>query len=76
MSLLCEIFGHKTPQSYSKYSGMGGGQYLRASGPKIDGVNRAHFRVYGKCPRCGQEYEVGMIHGHQITDKMLNGGRS
>lgn len=62
MSILCGMFGHKTPESYSEYSGMGGGDYLSRRGWFEDGVGRIHVELYGKCPRCGNEYRVGRIH--------------
>lgn len=68
MSLLCELFGHKTPTHHSPYSPLGGGDYLEVKGrPKVDGIGRSHFTLLGTCSRCGETFKVGMVHGHQIT---------
>lgn len=64
MSVLCSVFGHKPPKSYGPHSGMGGGDYLKTKHPKRDNIGRVHLYVYGSCPRCGEEYKVGMMHLH------------
>lgn len=66
MSILCQFFGHKPPQHFSDHSSMGGGDYLKAGHPYRDHIGRVHLRMYGKCPRCGREYQVGMTHLHQF----------
>ena len=70
MSILCQLFGHKPPQSYSDNSSMGGGDYLWADHPYRDGIGRVHLRVYGICPRCGGDYQVGMTHLHKFEKFM------
>lgn len=72
MKFLCQWFGHKPPASFSQFAGMGGGNYLKAEGPIVDGVGREHYRLYGMCPRCGEDYQVAMIHGHQISHGVSN----
>lgn len=70
MSVLCSMFGHRPPESYSQFAGMGGGDYLTTHKPHIDGIGRAHFALHGMCPRCGERYKVGMIHGQRIVELM------
>ena len=70
MSILCQLLGHKPPQSYSDNSSMGGGDYLWADHPYRDGIGRVHLRVYGICPRCGCDYQVGMTHLHKFEKFM------
>lgn len=65
MSIICKLLGHKPPQSFGPHSGMGGGNYLELSHPKRDGIGRVHLYVYGNCPRCGERFQVGMMHLHQ-----------
>lgn len=63
MSILCELFGHKPPASYSEHSSWGGGNYLTVSNNAyVDGIGRGHANVTGMCPRCGANYIVGITH--------------
>jgi uncharacterized protein with PIN domain len=64
MSFLCNVFGHKPPSDYSRHSGTAGNAYLKTNHPVRDNVGRVHLHVYGSCPRCGQEYWVGIMHLH------------
>ena len=70
MSILCQLLGHKTPQSFSDHSSMGGGDYLSPSHPRRDNIGRVHLRVYGICTRCGGDYQVGMTHLHKFEKFM------
>lgn len=75
MGLLCKLLGHKPPQPFGKYSGMGGGDYLTPAHPRRDHVGRVHLRVYGNCPRCGERYQVGAMHLHSALEfAHLQGG--
>ena len=68
MKLLCVLFGHKTPQHRSEFTRMGGGDYLVTKGkPYVDNIDRHHYTLMGICPRCGEDYVVGKIHGHRIS---------
>ncbi|WP_343577987.1 hypothetical protein [Pseudomonas sp.] len=68
MGILCTLLGHKPPKSVSKHAAMGGGDYLVPAQPHRDNLGRVHLHVYGDCPRCGERYQVGMMHLHSAMD--------
>lgn len=57
MSILCELFGHKSLEGI-----YGGAEYMRVSQRAIDGTGRVHYRLIAVCPRCGSEYWNGAVH--------------
>ncbi|UKL14995.1 hypothetical protein hairong_090 [Pseudomonas phage hairong] len=57
MSLLCQLFGHK---SVSGYAGMP--PYVRIVGGGVDGIGTQHCRLMTKCRRCNETYQIASIH--------------
>lgn len=70
MSILCAIFGHKPPKDRSEHARLGGGDYLSLEHPYRDNIGRVHLYVFGSCPRCGERYQVGMVHLSQAGQFM------
>ena len=59
MNLFCALFGHSPALGYGNVEGQG---YFRVGTPFSDGINRHHARLHCDCARCGERYQVGMIH--------------
>jgi hypothetical protein len=56
MSILCKLFGHKTPTAgYSQY-----GRFT--SSKAIDGIGREHAEVQYECLRCEEYISICMVH--------------
>lgn len=68
MRILCKLFGHKPPEQRLRHSWNNGFDLLRTRGrPTYRLSNRAYFFIEGVCPRCRQEYVIGMLEGKEVT---------
>jgi hypothetical protein len=59
MSVLCVLFGHRPAFGYGNREGTG---YFRTKFYAVDGCNVMHASCHCTCERCGEFYQVGMIH--------------
>lgn len=57
--LLCLLFGHCPAFGYGQSEGHG---YFRQQFLTTDGIGRVHIALTCDCERCGDNYQVGMIH--------------
>lgn len=69
MHFLCRWFGHKIGGGYYKREG---GEYFNVKVGPIDGIDRVHCHLYTECERCGEQYQVGMIHLPTVDDWIAN----
>jgi len=75
MSILCVLFGHKSP-SYAPGGWFSPGQkYGTLHVRGIDGIGRCHGEVKGTCARCGDSFLLALVHipdVHKVTRKELS----
>lgn len=64
MSILCNLFGHKSLEDVHS-----GGEYMRQRVYTTDGIGRIHVMLYARCPRCDKEYRAGMTHYVDLSKK-------
>lgn len=62
MNILCKLFGHKPPVYAEKGWWSPGEEYASIELGAVDGINRQHASVIGKCARCGRNFTIAMIH--------------
>lgn len=55
-SLWCRIFGCHVPTGY--------GEYFRVELGAVDGINRHHARIVGRCDNCDSPVTMGSFHTH------------
>ena len=60
------VFGHT--HVFTGYQG--GYPYLTAKRGAVDGINRHHVGLYGRCDICDKELLIARIHIDAETDKM------
>ncbi len=58
MNFMCLMHGHALPVGYGETP-----PYLEAEGGHIDGIGREHWRLFAKCRRCDERYQVANVHG-------------
>lgn len=54
------IFGHN--HTFEGYAGNSPYLYYKTNVPYVDGIQRGHVRLYGKCDICGKEVHIANIH--------------
>lgn len=45
--------------------------YLRATRGAVDGIDRHHVNLYGRCDICDKEILIAKIHADAKTDKLF-----
>lgn len=60
------LFNHDHDHVFTGYQGADPYLYYKPAAPSqhgvIDGINRQHVSLYGKCDICGKEIRVAMMH--------------
>jgi hypothetical protein len=69
MNLRCFLFGHRPAFGYGGREGDG---YFTQRVGQTDGMGRTHVYLDTTCERCGDKYQVGIIHA--LTDSELKSG--
>lgn len=63
MKTLCKLFGHRPGEGYYKDDEDGNcSSYFTIKMTQTDGIGRVHAYLHTTCRRCGQDYQVGMLH--------------
>lgn len=60
------VFGHT--HVFTGYQG--GYPYLTAKRGAVDGIDRHHVSLYGRCDICDEEILIAKIHADANTDKI------
>ena len=59
MNMICKMFGHQP--AFGWYRKPGGG-YFDIKYDSTDGLGIVHATLHCNCERCGEKYQVGMVH--------------